>query len=163
MIFPSGRFQVDGYFFHSARTRPVPNNTFLLRRARLELAGWIGPSSTSASPASFALGPPASAAPVAPANLATTDDYVALAPWDNLAILQVGQFDAPFTLENRTSDKYFDFMERSITVRAFGIPDNKEMGAMLHGINDRPDLLLLAGRPQRRRAELQERRRASST
>jgi hypothetical protein len=27
-------------------------------------------------------------------------------------------------------------MERSITVRAFGIPDNKEMGAMVHGFND---------------------------
>ena len=73
----------------------------------------------------FALGPPASAAPVAPANLATTDDFVALAPWNNLAILQVGQFDAPFTLENRPSDKYFDFMERSITVRAFGVPTTK--------------------------------------
>src|SRR5205807_521553 len=31
---------------------------------------------------------------------------------------------------------YFDFMERSITVRAFGIPDNKEIGAMVHGYND---------------------------
>ena len=27
-------------------------------------------------------------------------------------------------------------MERSLTVRAFGIPDNKEKGAMLHGINE---------------------------
>ena len=63
-----------------------------------------------------------------PSNIGTTDDYVALAPLKNLAILQVGQFDAPFTLENRTSDKYFDFMERSITVRAFGIPENKEIG-----------------------------------
>jgi hypothetical protein len=84
----------------------------------------------------FALGPPAAAAPAAPSNIATTDNYIALAPWKNLVILQVGQYDAPFTLENRTSDKYFDFMERSITVRAFGIPDNKEMGAMLHGYND---------------------------
>ena len=61
---------------------------------------------------------------------------MALAPWKNLAILQVGQFNAPFTLENRISSKYTDFMERSITVRAFGIPDNREMGAMLHGFND---------------------------
>src|SRR6185503_9683307 len=82
----------------------------------------------------FASGPPAAANPIAPAQLITTDDFVGLAPWENLALLQVGQFDAPFTLENRTSDKYFDFIERSITVRAFGIPSNKEQGAMVHGM-----------------------------
>jgi hypothetical protein len=36
-------------------------------------------------------------------------------------------------MENRTSDKYIPFMERSITVRAFGIPTNKEIGAMAWG------------------------------
>ena len=139
ILFPNGRLQVDTYLFHYSgdeNKAKIPNNTFLLRRARLELGGWIGPFVYFWLAGDFALGPPAAAAPVAPANIGTTDDYVALAPWNNLAILQVGQFDAPFTLENRTSDKYFDFMERSITVRAFGIPDNKEMGAMLHGFND---------------------------
>ncbi|HSS39814.1 MAG TPA: porin, partial [Polyangia bacterium] len=134
VLFPSGRLQVDSYVFHSANK--VPNDTFLIRRARLEVGGWVGGFVYFWLAGDFAQGPPAAAAPVAPANLATTDDYVALAPWKNLVILQVGQYDAPFTLENRTSDKYFDFMERSITVRAFGIPDNKEMGAMLHGFND---------------------------
>lgn len=47
--------------------------------------------------------------------------------------LQVGQFDAPFMLENRTSDKYIPFMERSLPVRAVGIPTNKEIGAMVWG------------------------------
>ena len=139
ILFPNGRLQVDTYLFHYSgdeNKAKIPNNTFLLRRARLELGGWVGSFVYFWLAGDFALGPPAPAAPVAPANLATTDDYVALAPWNNLAILQVGQFDAPFTLENRTSDKYFDFMERSITVRAFGIPDNKETGAMLHGFND---------------------------
>src|SRR5262249_15992992 len=37
-------------------------------------------------------------------------------------------------LENRTSDKYFDFMERSITVRNLGAPYNKDVGAMVHGL-----------------------------
>lgn len=134
ILFPNGRLQVDTYVFHSANK--VPNDTFLLRRARLELGGWVGSFVYFWIAGDFALGPPAGAAPAAPANLATTDDYVALAPWNNLAILQVGQFDAPFTLENRTSDKYFDFMERSITVRALGIPDNKQMGAMLLSFND---------------------------
>jgi phosphate-selective porin len=47
--------------------------------------------------------------------------------------LQVGQYDAPFTMENRTSDKYIPFMERSLAVRALGIPTNKELGAMVWG------------------------------
>jgi phosphate-selective porin len=134
ILFPNGRLQIDTYVFSSHNK--VPNNTFLLRRARLELGGWVGGFVYFYIAGDFALGPPAGAAPVAPANLATTDDYVAIAPWNNLVIFQIGQYDAPFTLENRTSDKYFDFMERSITVRAFGIPDNKEMGAMLLGFND---------------------------
>ena len=139
ILFPNGRLQVDSYLFGYTKNKyadKIPNNTFLLRRARMEVGGWIGGFVYFWLAGAFAPGPPAGAAPVAPSNIATTDDYVALAPWKNLAILQVGQFDAPFTLENRTSDKYFDFMERSITVRAFGIPDNKEMGAMLHGFND---------------------------
>jgi hypothetical protein len=134
VVFPGARFQVDGYFFHSKDK--TPNQTILLRSARLELSGWIGSFVFFNITGEFAAAPPAAAAPVAPANLLTNDDYVAIAPWKNLAILQVGQFDAPFTLENRTSSKYLDFMERSNTVRAFGIPDNKEMGAMLHGFND---------------------------
>src|SRR2546423_931538 len=44
-------------------------------------------------------------------------------------------YDAPFTFENRTSDKYQDFMEKSVTIRSLAIPTNKEMGAMVHGTN----------------------------
>ena len=47
--------------------------------------------------------------------------------------VQVGQFDAPFMMDNRTSDKYTAFMERALPVRAIGIPSNKEMGAMAWG------------------------------
>jgi phosphate-selective porin OprO and OprP len=133
VLLPNGRLQVDGYFFKS--DNPTPNNGFLLRRARAELAGWVGPWFFFSIAGDFAAGSPAGANPVAQANLNATDDYVAIAPWGDLAILQFGQFDAPFTLENRTSDKYFDFMERSITVRAFGAPTNKEVGFMVHGIH----------------------------
>ena len=134
VLFPSGRLQVDGYAFSSKNK--VPNDGFLLRRARLELSGWIGGWAFFTLQGDFAVGPPAGAAPVAPTNIATTDDFVTLAPFGTIAMLQVGQYDAPFTLENRTSDKYFDFMERSITVRAFGVPSNKELGPMLHGFNE---------------------------
>src|SRR5262249_37801485 len=39
----------------------------------------------------------------------------------------------PFTLENRSSDKYIDFMERSVVVRSFAVPTNKDQGLMLWG------------------------------
>ena len=60
-----------------------------------------------------------------------TSSSTSTTPWANI---QIGQFDAPFTLENRTVDKYIDFMERSITVRSFAVPMNKEIGVMLHGM-----------------------------
>jgi phosphate-selective porin len=135
VLLPNGRLQVDGYFFKTDNAG-VPKNTFLLKRARLELAGWVGPAVFFSIAADFAGSPPASSGvPVAQTNLNATDNFVALAPWGDYAILQFGQYDAPFTLENRTSDKYFDFMERSVTVRTFGIPSNKEQGFMLHGTN----------------------------
>jgi phosphate-selective porin len=129
IFFPNGRLQTDGYFYKSGV--PTPKNSFLIKRARLELAGWVDNVVYFQIGADFASGAPATGQ----TNLNATDDFVAIAPWGDLAILQFGQYDAPFTLENRTSDKYFDFMERSITVRAFGIPTNKEQGFMLHGTN----------------------------
>ena len=132
VFFPNGRLQVDTYVFHS--DDKTPNNSFLIRRARLELAGWISGFAFFHLAGDFAAGVPATTGvPAVQSNLNATDAFIALAPHGTVAVLQVGQYDAPFTLENRTSDKYFDFMERSITVRAFGIPDNKEIGAMVHG------------------------------
>jgi phosphate-selective porin len=139
ILFPSGRLQVDGLFYNSDDKHPT--QTFLLRRARLELNGWIGPWAYFSIAGDFATGQPATGQ----TNLITTDNYVAIAPYGDLAILQFGQYDAPFTLENRTSDKYFDFQERSITVRAFGIPSNKEIGWMLHGTNPERNYLYSLG------------------
>jgi hypothetical protein len=137
VLLPSGRLQTDAYFYKSdAASSAVPKNSFILKRARFELAGWIDRIVYFQIGGDFASGPPStSTIPVAQTNISATDDFVALAPWGDAAILQFGQYDAPFTLENRTSDKYFDFMERSLTVRAFGIPTNKEQGLMLHGTN----------------------------
>ena len=58
---------------------------------------------------------------------------------------QIGQFDAPFSMENRTSDKYLPFMERSLAVRAFGVPTNKELGAMLWGEDEGRHVAYAAG------------------
>ncbi len=125
--------QGDGYFFKSANKTPF--NTFLLRRARLELTGWVGNFAFFSIAGDFAAGAPAGANPIAQSNLNATDNYVAVAPFKDYFIFQFGQFDAPFTLENRSSDKYLEFMEKSIPVRAFAIPTGKEVGAMIHGTN----------------------------
>ena len=143
ILFPTGRLQVDTYVFSSANR--TPNDSVLLRRARLEAAGWIGTFVYFHMGGDFAAGVPAAADPVAQSNINATDNFVALAPWKNLAILQVGQYDAPFTLENRISEKYVPFMERSIAVRAFGIPENKQIGAMVTGYNERKNFLYSLG------------------
>lgn len=133
VLLPGGRLQVD-YYGYSRPTGDMNESTVLLRRARLEAAGWVGGWFYWNLAGDFAAGAPAGADPRPQSFLNATDDFVAIAPWGDLAILQAGQFDAPFTLENRTSDKYFDFMERSMTVRVLGEPNNKEVGAMLHGM-----------------------------
>lgn len=53
-----------------------------------------------------------------------------VAPWANL---QVGQFNVPFSMENRTLDPYTPFMERNVAIRGFVVPSSRDMGAMLWG------------------------------
>lgn len=132
-LFPNGRLHVDGYLFDRP-TNKLPMDTFLVKRARLEMFGWIGPWFGFNIAGDFAAAPPAAQNPVAQSALNATDNFVVIAPFKDVVMLQAGQFDAPFTLENRTSDKYFDFIERSHTVRAFAIPANKDTGLMVHGI-----------------------------
>lgn len=137
-LFPGARLQLDGYAYRSAND--TPRDTFLVRRARVEASGWIGRAVYFAVAGEYASAqaPGAAGGSTSQNSWAPTDEIVALAPWagtDRL-IFQVGQFDAPFTLENRTLDQDLHFMERSITVRAFGAPDNKDVGAMLHGTTD---------------------------
>ena len=128
-LYPSVRLQIDGVGF----TRQTPKSGIFVRRARVGMAGWIGRRfyfDVSVEGASL----PEDPTVVAPSTLPATDNYLALAPADDLFILQVGQFDAPFTLENRTSDAYTDFIERPMVARSLGVPRNKEVGAMAHGL-----------------------------
>ena len=46
---------------------------------------------------------------------------------------QVGQFQPPMTLENRTSDTVTPLMERSVATRTFIVPGQREAGLMLWG------------------------------
>jgi len=123
-ISPSLRAHIDVYLY-----APTPEkagqlrDTFALRRARPELIGsffndkvtWMVAGDLS----NFADG------------IAATDVFAAFHIHDWFHV-QVGQFDLPFTLENRTSDKYIDFLERSFVVRNLGL-SNKEPGLMLYG------------------------------
>jgi hypothetical protein len=129
VLLPGARLQVDGAFF----PRQNPKSGVFLRRARVELAGWLGPFFYFNVSADFAPPPEGPPDSYAPSVLPATDNYLAFAPFGNQLILQVGQFDAPFTLENRTADPYTDFIERAMVARTLGAPRNKEVGAMVHG------------------------------
>ncbi len=89
---------------------------------------------------------------VAPSALPATDEYLAFAPFGDRLIFQAGQFDVPFTLENRTSDAYTDFIERAMVARSLGAPRNKEVGVMVARPPRRRAILLFGWPLQRRRA-----------
>ncbi len=138
VLFPSGRLNIDGFFFLN-RGAPAegitpdgasdarPRHTIFLRRVRAEFMGTILKHFDYMLAGEFAN------APSGGQSASATDVFVNInyTTWANV---QVGQFDAPFTMENRTIDKYIDFMERSITVRSFGIPSNKDLGLMVSGL-----------------------------
>jgi hypothetical protein len=138
------RLDVDGSFF----LRQTPKSGAFLRRARVGLAGWMGPSFYYDVSGDFASQPaPGGDQTVpAPGSVAVNDAYLAFAPLGgDLVIVQAGQFDAPFTMENRTADAYTDFIERSMTVRDLGAPTNKEIGVMVHGADSARTFYYSAG------------------
>jgi phosphate-selective porin len=137
VLFPKGRLQIDGYFFpqrgdapagveNNAQSDPRPKSTVFVRRARAEVQGTLLGHFDFHIAGEFASTP-------ATGSYGTLADAYVIVDYLSFLKLQVGQFDVPFTFENRTSDKYFDFMERSVVVRAFGVPQNKDSGAMIKG------------------------------
>jgi hypothetical protein len=129
ILFPGFLGQVGAGFFPS---RDNLQSGFTLRRARLELAGWLGSMFYFDVSGDFvpATGPPASG------GRPPTDVYLAFAPVGDLFIIQAGQFDTPFSLENRTLDPYLPFIDRSLAVRTLAVPYNKDLGLMVHGTDD---------------------------
>jgi phosphate-selective porin len=127
VLFPGFLAQVGGAFF--PRQLDDLRSGFSLRRARLELAGWLGPMFYFDLAGDFV----PSTVPPASGGRPPTDAYVAFAPEGDLFIVQAGQFDAPFSLENRTLDPYLPFVERSLVVRTLAVPYNKDLGVMVHG------------------------------
>ena len=83
ILFPNGRLQIDGYSFKTDNTTPTEHVPPPARAPRARAAGSDNLVYFSIA-GDFAAGAPAGAAPVAQTNLATTDDFVAIAPWGNL-------------------------------------------------------------------------------
>lgn len=150
-----GRAQIDFYsFLGPGVSSTTLEPTLFLRRVRPELTGeffhdWSfmfggdfgataldnpnGTNETAAAPPGVA--PAAGNGRFASAqtprlSAQVTDVFVNWRKAKGAVNVQLGQFDAPFTMENRTSDKFIPFMERSLAVRAIGIPTNKEVGVM---------------------------------
>ena len=114
-ISPGARLQVDFHMFnphtlsdeHSAGGVTTPSllrTGVQIRRARVELAGGVFSFLTWRVGAELTDNGPQTAA----------DMHVNLRVHPVVNV-QIGQFDAPFTMENRTSDRYLDFIERSLT------------------------------------------------
>ncbi len=156
-LYPQGSAQVDAYTYAGpGLSETALKPTLFLRRIRAEASGEIlhriffnisgdfgataldnpkGTNETSASaPGTSATASTARYASAQTAKLSAAPANV----WVNVRAndvlnAQIGQYNAPFMLENRTSERYTAFMERSLAVRDVGIPTNKEIGLMLWG------------------------------
>lgn len=119
VLMPSGRFQYDFYAYQGGSNQPF--NTFQPKRARIELFGTLFKHWDFQLASEFT-----GQSPV------ITDAFINV-NYTPFANVQLGQFDAPYTMENRTSDKWTDLQERSTVVRALAIPENKQVGGMIWG------------------------------
>jgi phosphate-selective porin len=156
-LFLRTRLHVDSYNYFGPG---VPDGTLkspvLLRRARIELGGelmgnwqWELQGEFGSTAFSNAKGTTQEyAAPVGTDPTAETPRYATVqgAQYTARPIhayvnyraspllnIQVGQFNLPFTMDNRTSTNQITFMERSFTARSWGTPTTKDMGVMLWG------------------------------
>ncbi len=138
VVATGGRVHIDTYAFagpgthdyHRANGTGLTPNMFF-RRFVLESGGiirkhwfyWIGgnfaPSQVDAnqSPSSTA---------------AVYDGFVGY-QWSPHRQLYVGEYNAPVTMENVTSSRWLDFMERALSVRTLATPTNKEIGITYWG------------------------------
>ena len=74
--------------------------------------------------------------PVSVAHATSTHGrhILAFLPAGEAFIVQVGQFDGRHSRsENRTLEAYTPFIERSLAMRILAVPNNKDLGVMVHG------------------------------
>jgi phosphate-selective porin len=134
----AGRVHIDTYTFRGPGVDLYrrPNGTGLttnmfFRRFIIELGGlvrqhwffWVGGNFAPS-------GVDANQAPIGSANV--YDGFVGY-QWNPHTQLYVGQYNAPFTMENVTSSRWMDFMERALVVRTVATPYNKDLGITYWG------------------------------
>jgi hypothetical protein len=145
VLFPGLRLQLDGYGFAGPGVASFHRNSlmggasnqglqtyFSPRRSRLELGGRVLDRFYFFFGGEFGGAPPLTATQGVTSTAGVADAYAGIDVHPLLKI-QAGQFDVPFMMESFTSDKYFDFMERSLTVRVAGTYSDKDAGLMLRG------------------------------
>ena len=113
-----GTFVFYGRFFIRNNER-VQSDTFQIRQARIVIEGKLF------NDWEFRVQPTASNG----GNFALDDGYLGLVRWGWLKV-RVGQFKAPFGMEQLTLDPYTDFPERSLADR---LVPSREIGIMVHG------------------------------
>jgi len=147
---PAARMHIDTYTFagdgvgayHRSNGTGLKTNLFF-RRFVLELGGtvrkkwfyWLGGN----------FGPTqvdGSQAPDSTANV--YDGFIGYMPVPTLRIY-AGQFNAPFTMENVTSSRWLDLMERALIVRTVATPYNKAEGLLVWGETENKSFEYQAG------------------
>jgi hypothetical protein len=124
VLLPAARLELDGRAIETAQPNASEQKA-AVGLARAEMTAWVGAVAALAVGLDLQSGP----------SLRRADNFVAVAPWGDRAILQLGQFNVPFSMANRTADRYLDFGDRGVSVQAFALPDHKDQGVMLHGMN----------------------------
>ncbi|MFI5298453.1 MAG: porin [Polyangiales bacterium] len=140
ILYPMARLQMDTYAyggpgvsdFQTGNGTGLKDSMFA-KRARVEMQGRFMKDWFFMLAGDFAVGSLSATETVTP-NAIPTDIFIGYEACKMFAV-QVGQFDIPFSNENLWTDKFFDFMERSLTVRSIGAPYNKDTGIMFVGEN----------------------------
>lgn len=137
IIGTGGRVHIDTYAFAGPGTHDYHRGngtgltpTMFFRRFVLESGGlirkrwffWVGgnfaPTQVDANQATTS-------------TAAVYDGFVGH-QWPH-AQLYIGQYNTPFMMENVTSSRWLDFMERALAVRTLGAPYNKDLGVTFWG------------------------------
>ncbi len=160
-VYVGGRLHLDEYnYFGNGVSSTALKSTFLLRRARVELGGevwghWQWLVQAEFAPTAFDNADGKNeqyAAPVGKDPTADTARYASVqtvryraqpvqvyANYEASPLLniQVGQFNVPFTMENRTSTNTITFLDRSLPVRDWAMPEIRDLGVSLWGNLDK--------------------------
>jgi phosphate-selective porin len=154
VLVPGGRLHVDTYGFagpgvsdyHRGSNGTGLKTNMFFRRFVFELNGLIRKQFFFGLGGNFA--PQAidgnSAGQAIANNANVYDAFIGYMPIPNVR-LYAGQYNAPFSMENVTSSRWLDFMERALTVRTVGTPYNKADGLMVWADTDNKMFEVQAG------------------